>query len=155
MGGRMYYWLLPILVLGLTALLTAAAIEFLPQTIFFPVIEYSTPDNIRFKLLRNGELDLTGCEQGAHSIVQAIFANCPDCKVVKHCFRGLDAERRKVLSREPLPTASIRTPDGKVAMTISADDPQLALSVCRASAQQGASQPRDQQPQCFPAFAGR
>ncbi len=155
MRGRMFYLGLPVLILGLTALLTAAAIQYLPETLYFPVIEYTTPDNIRFRLLKNGELDLTGCERGAHAIAQAIVASCPKCKVAERCFRGLDAERRKILSREPLPTPSIRTPDGKVAMTISADDPQLALNVCRASEQQGASQPIDRQPHCFPALVHR
>ncbi|MFH1603765.1 MAG: hypothetical protein ABIH03_07645 [Pseudomonadota bacterium] len=141
--------------LGLTALVTAAVIAFLPETLYFPVIEYTTPENIGFKLLKNGELDRSGCERGAHAIAQAIVASCPNCKVVERCIRGLDAERRKILSRAPLPTPSIRTRDGKVAMTISAGDPQLALSVCRASEQQGASKPLDQRPFCFPAFADR
>ncbi len=155
MRGWKFYLGLPVLILGLTALLTAAAIEYLPKTLYFPVIEYTTPDNIRFRLLKNGELDQTGCERGAHSVAQAIIASCPKCKVAERCFRGLDAERRRILSREPLLTPSIRTPDGKVAMTISADDPQLAMSVCRASEHQSASQPPDRRPHCFPALAYR
>ena len=155
MSGRMIHRVIPILILVLTALVSAAAIEFLPQTIYFPVIEYTTPDNIGFKLLKNGELDLTVCERGAHAVAQAIVASCPSCKVSDRCIRGLDAERRKILSREPLPTPSIRTPDGKVAMTISANDPQLALSVCRASEQQAATQPIEQRLRCFAALAER
>ena len=67
----MLYKGLPILVLGLTLLLTAAAIEFLPETLYFPVVEYSTPENIRIALLKNGELDQSSCEQGARQVANA------------------------------------------------------------------------------------
>jgi hypothetical protein len=155
MSGRMLYKGLPILILGLTALLTAAAIEFLPETLYFPVIEYSTPENIQFALLKNGELDKSACEQGAGQVAHAIRANCPACKVVERCLRGLDAERRKILSREPLATPSVRLPGGKLSMTISAADPQLALAVCRQTEAQTASQPADQRLRCYPALAPR
>jgi hypothetical protein len=155
MGSKMFYPGLALLVLGLTAVLTAAAVQFLPETLYFPVVEYATPDNIRFTLLKNAELDPAACEQGAHSVAQAIGSSCPECKVLARCVRGLDAERRKILSHEPLATPSVRTPDGRVAMTISADDVQLALNVCRSSEQQGAAQPPAQRPHCFPAFTRR
>jgi len=149
------YRVLPILVLGLTAALMAAAIEFLPETLYFPVVEYSTPENIQIGLFKNGELDQSSCEQAAGKAAIAIRANCPACKVVDHCFRGLDAERRKTLSREPLSTPSVRMQGGKLTMTLSAGDPQLALGVCLQTERQTASQPVDQRLRCFPAFAPR
>ncbi len=155
MGGQMLYKGLPVLILGLTLMLTAAAIEFLPETLYFSVIEYSTPENIRFALLKNGELDKSSCEQGISQVAHAIRASCPNCKIVERCVRGLDAERRKILSRESLSTPSVRLPGGKLTMTISAADTQLALGVCRASEQQTASQPVDQRLHCFPALAAR
>ena len=151
----MLYKGLPILILGLTVLLTAAAIEFLPETFYFPVVEYSTPENIQIALLKNGELDQSSCEQGASQVANAIRASCPACKVVERCFRGLDAERRKILSREPLSTPSVRMPGGKLTMTLSTKDPQLALGVCRQTERQTASQPVDQRLRCFPALAPR
>jgi hypothetical protein len=146
---------LPILIVGLTMLLAAAAMEFLPETLFFPVVEYSAPENIRIALLKNGELDHSRCEQGARQVANAIRASCPSCKVIERCFRGLDAERRKILSRDPLATPSARAPGGKLTMTISAADAQLALAVCRQTEQQTASQPVDQRLRCFPALAVR
>jgi hypothetical protein len=146
---------LPILILGLTLLLTAAAIEFLPETLYFPVVEYSAPENIQIALLKNGELDRTSCEQGARKLADAIRASCPACKVVERCFRGLDAERRKILSQEALSTPSARQQGGKLTMTLASADPQLALAVCRQSEQQSASQPVDQRLRCFPALAPR
>lgn len=151
----MLYRVLPILVLGLTAALTAAAIEFLPATLYFPVVEYSTPDNIRITLFKNGELVQSGCEQGAAKIAIAIRASCPACKVVERCFRGLDAERRKILSREPFSAPSLRTQDGKLTMTLSTADPQLALGVCQQIERQSASQPVGQRLRCFPAQVPR
>ena len=151
----MFYKGLPILILGLTMLLTAAAIEFFPGTLYFPVVEYSTPERIQIALLKNGELDRSSCEQGASQVANAIRASCPACKVVERCFRGLDAERRKILSREPLSTPSVRHQGGKLTMTLSTIDPQLALAVCRQTEQQTASQPVDQRLLCFPALAPR
>lgn len=151
----MSYRVLPTLVLGLTAALTAAAIEFLPETLYFPVVEYSTPETIQIALFKNGELDQSKCRQAAAKVAIAIHANCPNCKVVERCLRGLDAERRKILSREPLATPSVRMPGGKLTMTLSTRDPPLALGVCRQTERQSASQPADQRLHCFPALAAR
>lgn len=151
----MLYKSLPLVIVGLTLMLTAAAIELLPETLYFPVVEYSTGENIRFAMFKNGELDSSACEHGAGKVAQAIRANCPACRVVERCYRGLDAERRKVLSLEPLATPSARLPGGKLTMTISAADPQLALTVCRQTEAQTASQPADQRLRCFPALAPR
>jgi len=154
-SARVLYKGLPILILGLTMLLTAAAIEFLPETLFFPVVEYSTPENMQIALIKNGELDRSSCEQGARQIAKAIRAGCPACKVVERCIRGLDAERRKILSQEPLSTPSVRQQGGRLTMNLAAKDPQLALAVCRQTEQQSASQPVDQRLRCFPALARR
>jgi hypothetical protein len=146
---------LPILVVGLTMLLTAAAIRLLPETLFFPVVEYSSPENIRIALFSNGELDRSSCEQGVRRVADAVRANCPNCKVVEHCFRGLDAERRKILSQEPLSTPSARVQGGKLTMTITAENAQLALDVCRQTEQQTASLPVDRRLRCSPALTVR
>jgi hypothetical protein len=149
------YRVLPILVLGLTAALTAAAIEYLPETLYFPVVEYSAPENIRIAFYKNGELDQSSCQQAAGKVAIAIRAGCPSCKVVERCPRGLDAERRKILSREPLSTPSVRQQGGKLTMTVATADPQLALGVCRQTERQTATQPVDQRLRCFPASVPR
>jgi hypothetical protein len=147
--------LLPVLILGLTGLLTAAAIDFLTENFFFQIVAYSTPENMKILLLKNGELELSSCEQGASQVASAIRASCPACKVMERCIRGLDAERRKILSQEPLSTPSLRQQGGKLTMTLATEDPQLALGVCRQTEQQTASQSVDQRLRCFPALAPR
>lgn len=154
-GALVRYKALPILVLGVTMLLTAAAIEFLPETLYFPVVEYSASENTRITLLKNGELDKSSCGQVTSQLANAIRASCPACKVVERCYRGLDAERRKILSREPLSTPSARIPGGNLTMTFSIRDPQLALDACRQTEQQAASQPVTQRLRCFPALVPR
>ena len=151
----MLYRALPIVFLGLTAALTAAAIEYLPETLHFPVVEYSTPENVRIALFKNGELDRASCELGVATVAAAIRKNCPGCNVAERCVRGLDAEHRKILSREPLSTPSVRMPGGRLTMTFSTGDPQLALEVCQQSERQSASLRADQQLRCFPALAAR
>lgn len=151
----MWYKALPLLILGLAMALTAAAIEFLPDTLYFPVIEYSAAENMRIALFKNGELDQSSCEQAARRTESTIRAHCPACQVVGRCLRGLDAERRKILSREPLSTPSARIAGGKLTMTFSSGDPQLALAVCRQTEGQTAAQPVDQRLRCVPALAPR
>ena len=151
----MWYKALPLLILGLAMALSAAAIEFLPETLYFPVIEYGAPGNIRVALFKNGELDQSSCEQATSRVASAIRAHCPTCQVVGRCFRGLDAQRRKILSQEPLSTPSARIAGGKLTMTFSSRDPQLALAVCRQTERQTAAQPVDRRLRCFPALEPR
>ena len=151
----MLYKGLPVLVLGLTLLLTAAAIEFLPETLYFPVVEYSTPEHMQIALFKNGELEQSGCERGARQVANTIRTSCPACKVVERCLRGLDPEHRKILSQEALSTPSVRQAGGRLTMTFSAADPQLALAVCRQTEQQTAAQPADQRLRCFAALERR
>lgn len=151
----MPYKSLPLLILGLVILLTTVAIEFLPETLYFPVVEYSASGNVQIVLFKNGELERSGCTQVASQLANAILASCPTCKVIERCLRGLDAERSKILARDPLAMPSARLPGGKLTMTISAADPQLALDVCRQTEQQTASKAADQRLRCFPAMAPR
>jgi hypothetical protein len=151
----MRYKALPIVIVGLTAALTWAAVEFLPASLHFPVVEYSTPENVQITMYKNGELDQSSCKDSVGKIANSIRANCPACKVIEHCFLGLDAEHRRVLARDPLTTPSARWPGGKLMMTISAADPQMAMAVCQQMEQQTASQTVDKRLKCFPALSSR
>ena len=144
----MLYRVLPIVILGLTAALTTAAIEFLPETLFFPVVEYSSAENIRITMHKTGELDRGACEQSIALMAQAIHAQCPVCKVVERCLRGLSADHKQVLSREPLALPSVRLPGGVLTMTIATNDPGLSLGVCRQIEAQSALQPVDKRFTC-------
>ena len=154
MGSARVVKALPVLVLALALLLTAAAIRFLPASLYFPVVEYSASANDRITLLRNGELDDSSCRQAARQLAQAVRANCPACKVAEHCFHGLDVERRKLMSNEPLSTPSARVPGGSLTMVFSMKNPRQALAVCRQIERQSASQP-GKRLRCFPALAPR
>ena len=146
----------PLLVAAIVAaILVLAAVEFLPATSYFPVVEYAAPGNIRFVMLKHGEPDESRCEKSARDIENAVRASCADCKTVRQCVRGLDAGQRKILSREPLATPSLRTQDGRLTMTVSADDPEVALRVCRLAEQQTAARTVDKRLICFPALASR
>lgn len=151
----MLFRVLPALVLGLTAALTWAAIAFLPESLHFPVVEYSIPGNVQVAVYKSGESDQDSCKNSAGKFGNAIRANCPTCEVVERCFRGLSSEHRKILSQEPLSTPSLRMPGGKLVQTILAKDPQLALVVCLQIEQYTALNPADQRLRCFPALARR
>jgi len=144
----MLYRVLPIVILGLTAALTSAAIAFLPETLFFPVVEYSPAESIRITMHKTGELDRAACEQSIALMARAIQAQCPVCKVVERCPRGLSADHKQVLSREPLAAPSARLPGGGLTMTIASNDPGLALDVCRQIEAQSAAQTVDKRFTC-------
>lgn len=146
---------MPFLVLGVTVALTAAAIEFLPRTLYFPNVEFSTPEGFKIVFLRHAAADARSCEQQLGRMTNALRPGCANCTLRERCLRGLDDEQRKVLSREPLPLPSARNSAGTTAITFSAPDPKLALVACQLSEQQSAAQSADQRLRCFPAGASR
>ena len=145
----------PFLVLGVTAVLTAAAIEFLPRTLYFPNVEFSTPEGFRIVFLRHAAADKRSCEQQVARMTSALRPGCANCTLHERCLLGLDDEQRKVLSRGPLPLPSARNSAGSTAITFSAPDPKLALMACQLSERQSAAQPADQRLRCFPAGTAR
>lgn len=149
------YKTLAALVLGTAALLSWAAIEFVPETLYFPEVEYSMPGELHFAMLKTGEPDLDRCRQTARQLAGSVHSLCPACQYADRCTRGLSREARRILSREPLDTPSVRTPGNGVTMTISAADPALASSICRLIEQQSAAQPAEKRARCYAAFAQR
>jgi len=146
---------LPVLILAVTAILTAAAIEFLPATLYFPVVDYSMPGDIQIVMFKYGEPDIPRCERSLNRVVESVRASCPDCKYTQRCVRGLDSEHRKTLGFEPLTTVSLRTENGGLTLTVSAKNPHLALTICRLIAQQTAAQTANKKLLCFPALTSR
>ena len=142
-------------VVGAIAILVVCAMQFLPATLYFPVVDYSVPGNIRFVMRENGALEKSRCEGRTEEIARQIRVKCPTCAITQTCSRGLDAEAKRVLSREPLPGPSVRSENGKLTMTISMDDPQVALAVCRQLQAQTTSLPADAKLRCFPAGVRR
>ncbi len=155
MKPRLSYGTLAALLLGVALVLAWAAIELVPQTLFFPAVEYSMPGDIHFAMFKTGEVDRESCQRTASQISSSVRALCPACRYVERCSRGLSAEARKILSRDALETPSIRTRETGVTMTISAADPALAANVCQLIEQQSAAQPADERARCYPAFQSR
>ena len=151
----MRHRLLPIAILALTAGLTAAAIQFLPQTLFFPVIEYTVAEGIHVAMYRTGELNRAACEQSAAPAAR-LLRQCLDCKLVERCVRGLDAAHRQILSRSPLAAPSAGQPGGALTITFAASDPDAALAACQQMAAQTANaQPANQRLTCHPPGTAR
>ena len=138
--------------IALSAWLVVALV---PETLHFPVVKYSTPDGAHFAVFPPGEMDGERCAKRAAAIVSPIRASCPVCTVTQLCTSRLDAEHRQILSRNPLETASLRTADGKLTMTVSAGDSAAAESYCRLIEAQSASQPPNARLRCFPKRSAR
>jgi hypothetical protein len=71
-------------------------------------------------MLKYGGPDIPRCERSVSQVASSVRASCPTCKYVERCVRGPDVEHRKILSREPLATPSLRTQSGKLTVTVSA-----------------------------------
>jgi hypothetical protein len=147
--------LMPLLVVAMTAGLTAAAIEFLPHTVFFPLVALSAPGGLQVTFLQPGRAERADCEKIVAEIAQAHRASCAECKVNFQCTQGLSADQRSVLSREPIAMPSARMAGGALTITFSAADANLALAACRQSEQQSAAQAASANLRCFPAGVAR
>ena len=140
-----------LLILVLTGGLTVAAIIFLPETLYFPEIEFSTPDKLVIRILQRGQLDKNSCDETINKLKGVIRIKCADCKYVQRCTRGLDEERKRVMSHEPIGIPSARIAGGTLTMTFAADNSQLALNVCRAVAQGTAGGKPGERMSCYAA----
>jgi hypothetical protein len=155
MDASMQRKLMPLLVVAITGALSAAAIEFLPQTVFFPVVALSAPGGLQVNFLQPGREERANCEKIVAEIARAHRASCAECKVNSQCAQGLTAEQRRVLSREAIGVPSARMAGGALTITFSAADANLALAACRQSEQQSAAQAASANLRCYPAGAPR
>lgn len=146
---------MPLLVIAITGGLTAVAIEFLPHTVFFPVLELAAPGGLRITFLQPGRTERSECEKIVADMAAANGANCPDCKLDYRCTRDLSAEQRRVLSREPISLPSARVDSGALTITFASVDPNLALAACQQSAQQSLTQIANARMRCSAAGVPR
>lgn len=140
--------LLPVLVIAATAGLAAAAIEWLPETLYFPRIEMKAAGGLRIVFMRGAHSTRAGCEVEATAVAAAMRSRCPACKVTAQCRQGLTAAHRKALSGEALAVAVARSRQG-LAVTFDAPDPRLALVACRVAAAQTVREPAAARLACF------
>lgn len=144
---------IPFVIVILAAVLGWGAIEFIPGTLFFPVVNYSTPENVRFAVLKTGETTSQRCQQTLKQLSASIRAACPACTSVELCYQGLDGERKTILSREPLGIPSARS--AAITITVSAPDAAVGQAVCELMEKQSATQPVAARLRCYPAFVNR
>jgi len=100
--------ILILLILVLTGALTVAAIVFRPETLYFPDVEFSIPDKFVIQILQRGHLDKESCAKSIGMLRGIIRVKCPECRYVGRYARGLDDERTKAISREPIGIPSAR-----------------------------------------------
>lgn len=147
--------LTPLLVVATTAGLTVAAIEFLPRTLYFPVVVFFAPGGVHTTFLQPGQTEEVDCEHLLGEVTQSLRAVCSECKVVRRCARGLSAAQRRALSHAPIPRPSARAANAPLTVVFSATDPNVAMNACRRSEQMSASRPAELRLRCFTAGAPR
>jgi hypothetical protein len=147
--------LMPLLVVAITAGLTAAAIEFLPRTLYFPVVVFIAPSGVQTTFLQPGQTKEHDCEHMLGEATKSLRAVCGACKVVQRCVQGLSAAQRRALSHEPIPQPSARAANASLTAVYAATDPNLATSACRQAEQMSASLPAESRLRCFTAGASR
>jgi hypothetical protein len=147
--------LVPLLVVGATAGLTMAAIELLPQTLLFPIVDFFAPGGLHTTFLQPGRTSAAACELVLDETASALSALCRDCRVVRRCARGLPAAQRQVLTREPLAQPSARSEDGGLTVVFSAQDPAVAMNACRQTERWSDALRTERRLRCYPAGAPR
>lgn len=152
----MVRWMVPLsAVVVVTVGLTVAAIELLPRTLFFPVIEFSAPTGLRVTFVQRGQTDRSGCEHVLGEVQLPVDTTCSGCMVVPRCTRGLSAVQGAAFSRAAITRPSARSGDGGLAIVFSAENPQVAMGACRQSEQLTASLPVELRLRCFAAGTPR
>jgi hypothetical protein len=143
--------IMPLLVVATTVGLTAAAIELLPRTLFFPVVDFFAPGGMQTTFLQPGRTKASECEHMLGETAKSSSALCRDCKVVRRCVQGLPAAQRRALTRNPIAQPSARAEDGTLTVVFSALDPNAATEACRRSEQMPASYGVESRLRCFAA----
>jgi hypothetical protein len=147
--------LMPLLLVATTVGLTAAAIELVPLTLFFPVVDVFAPDGMQTTFLQPGQTKASECEHMMGEAAKSSSTVCRDCKIVRRCVQGLPAAQRRALTREPIAQPSSRARDGALTVVFSAPDPNLAMEACRRSEQMSASYGVESRLRCFAAGVPR
>ena len=147
--------IMPLLVVATTVGLTAAAIELLPRTLFFPVVDFFAPGGMQTTFLQPGRTKASECEHMLGETAKSLSALCRDCKVVRRCVQGLPAAQRRALTRNPIAQPSARAEDGTLTVVFSAPDPGVAMDACRGSEQRSAAYGVESGLRCFPPGAAR
>lgn len=115
-------------VLALIVALSAAAIEYLPGTLYFPIVKFRHGSELDITFLGAGFADIEACTIKSGELSKPLQESRAGI-VTTACIRGLDGESRKVLSREPLDAPSIRMQNG-VVVVFQSREPRISLDAC-------------------------
>ena len=142
---------MPVLVIAVTAGLTVVAIEVLPRTLLFPVVDLFAPTGVQSTFLQPGQTTPADCERMLSETARDLRATCSACKVVERCVHGLPAMLRRAVSHEPISQPSARAVNEPLTVVFSAADPSLALSACQRAGAMSAPPPAPSHRVCFAA----
>jgi hypothetical protein len=141
--------LMPLLVVIVTTGLTVAAIELLPQTLFYPVVDLFAATGVQSTFVQPGQTTVEGCERILSETTRSVRAGCSTCKMVERCLHGLPPALRDALSHGSIPQPSARAANDPLTVVFSAADPSLAMSVCQQAEAKTASNPTAARLVCF------
>jgi len=155
MDHRMLRRVLPLLVVAITVGLTAAAIQFFPETLYFPVAELSSQTARQVTILDAGRTERVACERVLVELAKTFSEACGDCTAHLRCVHGLSPDRRRALSHERIAQPSARGLAGTPTVVFSAADPRMAMDACRQTQRESAAYAPESRVRCFAAGASR
>lgn len=115
-------------VLVLIVALSVAAIEYLPGTLYFPIVKFRHGNELDVTFLGTGFANIEACTMKSGELSKLLKESRAGT-ITAVCIRGLDDESRKVLSRTPLDAPSIRMQNG-VVVVFRSREPRLSLETC-------------------------
>ena len=118
-------------VLALIAALSVAAIEYLPATLYFPVVNLHSGAGLDVTFLGTGYTNSAACTSKSDELAKPLQQSRAGT-ITAACVRGLDEESRKLLSKSALDAPSIRMQNG-VLIVFRSREPQLSLEACKQS----------------------
>ncbi|MFY9327270.1 MAG: hypothetical protein WAO76_04505 [Georgfuchsia sp.] len=136
-------------VLALIAALSVAAIEYLPATLYFPIVRLHSGNELDVTFLGTGSANIEACAMKSDELARPLKASRAGIITVA-CARGLDDETRKLLSRTLLDMPTIRMSNG-VVIVFRSREPQLALDACLQSEAASRSFSVEKRLTCIPA----
>lgn len=115
-------------VLVMIAALSVAAIEYLPATLYFPIVKLRQGSELDVTFLGTGFADIEACTMKSDELAKPLKVSRAGIITVA-CARGLDDESRKLMSRAALDVPTIRMRNG-VAIVFRSREPGLSLDAC-------------------------
>jgi lipopolysaccharide/colanic/teichoic acid biosynthesis glycosyltransferase len=112
---------------ALVAMIGASAVR--DTRLYYPHVVLEPVENVKLEFLQEGLSKGEDCHAAAATIVRAVHATCPNCRVaLQQCPDRLEPISEKLLSEEPVGIPSSRLPHGVVAFL--SEDKGLALAAC-------------------------